>query len=142
MINLLVNCKDEGAGKLKILIVEDSLTIALKLKDMISENTLVHVSGIAPTVREALKMFSELKPDVVFLDINLPDGNGVDTLEHLKRLKPNLKVVVFSNAATPLYRKRFRELGSDYFLDKSMDFGKINEVVSEIVLLNGRASQQ
>ena len=133
MINLLVNCKVGNDGQLKVLIIEDCISIGKKLQELVSENPAVYVLGQAMNVSEALKMFNELKPDFVFLDINLPDGNGMDTLIHLKRLKPNLKVIIFSNSAGDIYRRKFMEMGSDYFLDKSKDFEKIPEVINEII---------
>ncbi|HXB40326.1 MAG TPA: response regulator [Bacteroidia bacterium] len=133
MINLLVNCKTWNDGQLKVLIIDDCEAIGKKVKEIISENPLVYVLGQAMNVGEALKMFKELNPDAVFLDINLPDGNGLDTLEHLKKLKPGLKVITFSNAANDIYRRRFTQMGSDYFLDKSKDFTKIPEIINQII---------
>jgi DNA-binding NarL/FixJ family response regulator len=133
MINLLVNCKIGKDGQLKVLLIEDCHIVGQKIAKFISENPKVYVLGQARTVGEALKMFNEFNPDAIILDINLPDGNGMDTLIHLKRLKPSLKVVVFSNAANEIYRRKFMEKGSDFFLDKSKDFNKIPEVIGQII---------
>jgi len=133
MINLLVNCKQGKDGQLKVLIIDDCILIGKKLKELISENISVHILGQAKSVGEALQMFHEFDPDITFLDINLPDGNGYDTLIHLKRLKPTLKVVVFSNSANAFYKRKFAEMGSDYFLDKSKDFSKIPETINQII---------
>ena len=133
MIKLLVNCKEWNDGQLKVLIIDDCLAIGEKVKEIISENPLVHVLGQAMNVSQALKMFKELNPDAIFLDISLPDGNGLDILEHLKKQKPGLKVVTFSNSANAVYRRRFMKMGSDYFLDKSKDFTMIPEVINQII---------
>lgn len=133
MINLLVNCKEWKDGQLKVLIIDDCEAIGKKVREIISEDPLVHVLGQAHNVSEALSMFKELNPDAVILDISLPDGNGLDTLEHLKRLKPSLKVITFSNNANEIYKKRFMAMGSDYFLDKSKDFAKIPGIIRKII---------
>jgi DNA-binding NarL/FixJ family response regulator len=91
------------------------------------------VLGQAKSVREGLDMVTKLNPDVVFLDINLPDGTGMEILVYLKKIKPYVKVIVFSNSANNLYKRIFTEKGSDYFLDKSKDFTMIPELVSLII---------
>ena len=128
------------ASPLKVLIIEDCLQIGKRLIELITQNRLVHVLGQAKSVGEALKMFGELNPDMALLDINLPDGNGYDTLVHLKLHKPSLKVIVFSNSANAFYKRKFEEVGSDYFFDKSKDFSKIPGAITEIINAKNNAA--
>jgi DNA-binding NarL/FixJ family response regulator len=133
MASLIVNSKTTNKEQLNVLIVDDCIAIARKLYELISENKSVHVLGQAKSVREGLDMVTKLDLDVVFLDINLPDGTGMEVLVHLKKIKPNVKVIMFSNSANNLYKRKFAENGSDYFLDKSKDFAMIPELVSSII---------
>lgn len=133
MINVLVNCKEGNDGQLKVLIIDDCRAIGEKVKELIAKDIMVHVLGQARSVKEALKMFKELNPDAIFLDINLPDGNGMDTLLHLKKLKPTLQVITFSNSSNAIYKKRFLQAGSNYFLDKSNEFEKISGILMQII---------
>jgi len=119
--------------KLHILIVDDCIAIAKKLYELISENKLANVVGQAKSVRQGVHMAEELNPDVVFLDISLPDGSGMEVLQHLKKVKPSVKVIIFSNSVNDLYRRKFTEKGSDYVLDKSKDFTKVPEIISSII---------
>ena|SRR6185437_2446329 len=132
MISLIMN-KQKNKEQLNVLIVDDCIAIARKLYELVSENKLVHVLGQAKSVREGLDMVTKLTLDVVFLDINLPDGTGMEVLLHLKKIKPDVKVIVFSNSANSLYKRKFAEKGSDYFLDKSKDFTMIPNLVSSII---------
>jgi len=125
--------KQKNKEQLNVLIVDDCIAIARKLYELVSENKLVHVLGQAKSVREGLDMVTKLTLDVVFLDINLPDGTGMEVLLHLKKIKPDVKVIVFSNSANSLYKRKFAEKGSDYFLDKSKDFTMIPNLVSSII---------
>ncbi|HXU25751.1 MAG TPA: response regulator, partial [Bacteroidia bacterium] len=118
--------------QLNVLIIDDCITIAKKLFELISENKFVNVIGQAKSVKEGLEMVTQHDLDVVFLDINLPDGTGMEVLVYLKKIKPNVKVIVFSNSANDLYKRKFAEKGSDYFLDKSTDFTKAPEIISSI----------
>jgi DNA-binding NarL/FixJ family response regulator len=131
MINLVANSINKK--QLNVLIVDDCITIARKLYELISENKLVHVLGQAKSVKEGLGMVTELNLDVVFLDINLPDGSGMEVLTYLKQIKPEVKVIIFSNSVNGLYKRKFAERGSDYFLDKSSDFTMIPEIISSII---------
>ena len=134
MISLTIhNKKVNNKEQLNVLIIDDCIAIAKKVYELISENELVHVLGQAKSVREGLDMVTKLNLDVVFLDINLPDGTGMEVLVYLKKIKPNVKVIVFSNSANNLYKRIFTEKGSDYFLDKSKDFAMIPELVSLII---------
>jgi DNA-binding NarL/FixJ family response regulator len=118
---------------LEILIIEDSVLIGKKLKELISENISDYMLRQAKSITEALRMVTELNPNVVFLDINLPDGNGMQVLTHLKKLNQKIKVIIFSNAANDFYRRKFMENGCDYFLDKSKDFTQIPQIISSLV---------
>jgi DNA-binding NarL/FixJ family response regulator len=133
MISLTNNSKKAKKEQLNVLIIDDCISIARKLYELISENKLVHVLGQAKSVREGLDMITKLSLDVVFLDINLPDGTGMEVLVYLKKIKPSVKVIVFSNSANNLYKRKFTENGSDYFLDKSKDFATIPELVLLII---------
>ena len=134
MISLTNNSKKVNKEQLNVLIIDDCIAIARKLYDLISENESVHVLGQAKSVREGLDMATKLNPHVVFLDINLPDGTGMEVLVHLKKIKPSVKVVIFSNSSNNLYKRKFAERGSDYFLDKSKDFAMIPGLVSSIMV--------
>ena len=122
---------------MNVLIVDDCIEIARKLNELISENKEVNVLGLAKSVSEGLDMVTKFDLDVVFLDINLPDGTGMEVLLHVKKIKPQVKVIMFSNSANDLYRRKFAEKGSDYFLDKSKDFTKAPEIIS--LILKGHA---
>jgi len=134
MISLTNNSKKVNKDQLNVLIIDDCIAIARKLYELISENKLVHVLGQAKSVREGLDMVTKLNLDIVFLDINLPDGTGMEVLIYLKKIKPNVKVVIFSNSSNNLYKRKFAERGSDYFLDKSKDFAMIPGLVSSIII--------
>ena len=134
MISLTNNSKKVNKEQLNVLIIDDCIAIARKLYELISENKLVHVHGQAKSVREGLDMVTKLNLDIVFLDINLPDGTGMEVLIYLKKIKPNVKVVIFSNSSNNLYKRKFTERGSDYFLDKSKDFAMIPGLVSSIII--------
>ncbi len=68
----------------KALIVEDNVFMATVLSDLLQQDELnISILGVAKTGREALYLILTVKPDVVFLDIELPDMTGFELLKHL-----------------------------------------------------------
>jgi len=117
------------------LIIDDSMLIGEKLQRFLFNTTAALPFEHAKNVNEGMVLFTALNPEIVFLDIKLPDGNGIDVLVSLKKMNPGVKVIIFSNLADNFYQKKFREKGCDYFLDKSKDFVKIPGVINEIIAL-------
>lgn len=124
-------------SKLEILIVDDSEMIVERLIDLVHE--LIDVESVkqAGTFSEAYVLIEEVHPDIVFLDINLPDGNGVDLLNKIKKSYPEVKVIMFTNQANDYYKVMCKQLGADYFLDKSCDFESVPQILSSIRALAG-----
>lgn len=80
--------------KFKILIVEDSATF----RGFAMQALKGHNNIIAENAIEAVKKFKIEDPDITFLDINLPDGNGIDILKQIKEMNPNAFVVMMTGS--------------------------------------------
>ena len=116
--------------KLVVLIVEDSLLIIERIFSLLENLENVKLVLHAANYSESKRIMDEISADVVLLDINLPDGNGIELLREIKAIHSCTKVIMFTNHATDNYRKICCELGAEYFLDKSIEFDKIHEVIS------------
>ena len=92
---------------------------------MLVADPQVTVVGQAGTVAAALHDISELHPECVVLDIQLPDGDGISVLKAVKRMRPTPAVVMFTNYTDDCYRHRCEIAGADFFLDKSKQFAEI-----------------
>ncbi|MBI3297303.1 MAG: response regulator [Elusimicrobia bacterium] len=78
---------------LKVLIIDDSPVLRIMLSEMLQ--SLGHtIAGEADCAAAGIKAFRELKPDLVTLDISLPDENGLQVLEKLRRIDPAARVIV------------------------------------------------
>ncbi|HQW23997.1 MAG TPA: response regulator, partial [Bacteroidia bacterium] len=71
-------------------------------------------------------------PDVIILDIKIPGKSGVEVLPELKT-KSYAKVIMLTNYSDAYYKNLCMKLGAEYFLDKSNEFEKINEILMSIV---------
>lgn len=80
---------------LKTIIVEDIPSNSRLLKEMLSSYCkVIQVVGIAENVKEAIQLITKIPPDLVFLDVELPDGNGFDVLNHFDSFA--FKVIFFT----------------------------------------------
>ena len=115
--------------KIKVFIADDSRIVQEHLVTMFDELAEVEIVGQAETVAEAISAIGELRPDVVILDIRMPDGSGIDVLQTIKQDDPAPVVIVLTNYPYPAYRQKCLQAGADFFLDKSTEFDQIPELI-------------
>lgn len=113
------------------MIVEDSAIVRERLAALVSRCPGVRLAGVAEDGLKALLMFSEHRPDLVLLDIELPGLNGLKVLEVLKRDHPSCRVVVLTTYAFAELRDHCTKLGADYFLSKSAEFDKLTAILTQ-----------
>lgn len=116
-----------------MLIIDDSLIIRERLMNMVSELELFDDIRQAGSYKEAELLILEKNPDVILLDLNLPDKNGFEILKMLRRKGIGSTVVVVSNNADIAYREQSLSLGAYRFVDKSNEFELIEDILKEIV---------
>ena len=118
----------------RVFIVEDSAPIRSRLVELLGEMVGVCVVGEAETPSDAISGIRQTKPHCVILDYQLIGGTGVDVLRALRPTSPDIAFVVLTNHPNAQYRRVCMEAGADSFLDKSTEFEKIQEAVSESIL--------
>lgn len=117
-----------------ILVVEDSLPLAVRIFSLLEGIPDVDFVLHSASSAESLRVIKQTRLDIVLLDINLPDGNGIDILKQLRILQPGSKVIMLTNFTTNAYRETCFKLGADFFLDKSNDFERIPQIISDFQL--------
>ena len=118
---------------MKVFIVEDSPAVLERLVELVAGVTDTEVVGEAGTYDAAVAGILATRPDVAVLDIKLANnhGSGIDVLNRVRRELPALKAIVLSNYTTPQHLKASADAGADYFLDKSVDFERISEILGQ-----------
>ena len=84
----------------------------------------------AASYKEGFEVLSRLTPDLVLLDINLPDKSGIELLRVIKERQLEIAVLMISNNTGSYYRDICKKLGAQYFLDKSTDIDLIPTVLA------------
>ena len=124
------------AAGLKIITVEDSALIVSRVREMLSDIVGVEFVGNAGNIPAALDLIKTEYPDVMILDINLGthDGtNGIDLLNVVRKIYPAINVIMLTNLTDEHYRSLCAYNGAHYFFDKSNDFDKIPDALSQIM---------
>ncbi len=116
-----------------LLIVEDSPLIVDRIRNNIAEINNLEVIGDVPTVKEAEHLIQTVKPDIIILDIHLQEGSGLSLLYMIHTKKLNVKTIILTNYSSPILKEKSFELGAKYFLDKSTDFSKLKDSISNII---------
>ena len=119
--------------KLFVLMVDDNMGFVERMKGLLDEISQIGYINVASDYNEASMYVSEDKPDIVLLDINLPGKNGIEFLKKIRISDHQCKVIMLTNHADEYYRQQCKELGADFFLDKSNDFAKVPDIISKIV---------
>ena len=92
------------------------------------------IVGEAETESDALALLGGGGWDAAILDLQLRQGTGLGVLKHLRQegRPTKTKVIVFTNYAFPQYRDRSLFFGADFFFDKSREFHRVREVLSDL----------
>jgi DNA-binding NarL/FixJ family response regulator len=119
---------------MKVFVVEDSAAVRERLVEMIRDVKDVEVVGEAATYDTAVAGIIHTRPDVAVFDIKLASGagSGIDALIAVRKKLPGIRAIVLSNYTTPQHRKASADAGAEYFLDKSIDFERVAEILEHM----------
>ncbi len=112
----------------KILIVDDEADICYLLSHMLKEKQ--YVTQFANTLAQAGTILQDCPPFLVFLDIHLPDGSGLQLIERAKKLSPTPIVVLMSAYDNASERKEGLQSGADFFVAKPFTHPDICKVLA------------
>lgn len=120
----------EPRQPLRVLLVEDSPRIAERVRDLLQMEAGAEVVRVVEDERSAVDAARTCSADVMILDLRLRHGTGFGVLKALGPNRPT--TIIMTNYALPQYREKARSLGVEYFLDKSLDFGRLPDILAEI----------
>jgi two-component system chemotaxis response regulator CheB len=119
---------------LRVLIVDDSVFIRTVLSDLLNRDPEIDVIGTACNGVEALPMIEELKPDIMTLDIQMPQMDGIETLQEMSHLSYRPKVLVLSTLTSRDAELTYTalRLGADDFMLKPRNISKVRGIENEL----------
>lgn len=112
----------------RVLVVDDAQFMRMMLKDILIKNGF-EVVGEAKNGAEALERYKELKPDIVTLDITMPEVDGIMALKSIKEFDPNAKAVMCSAMGQQCMVIESIQAGAKDFIVKPFQADRVIEAV-------------
>lgn len=116
---------------LKLMVVDDSRIIRRKIIRCL-ENYDFEIVGTAGNGTEAVRLFKEARPDVVTMDLTMPEMNGIECVEQLVRLDPSVRILVVSALADKTTAIEALKKGANGFLCKPFTDQQLADAILEL----------
>lgn len=107
-----------GQEKIRVLIVDDIAETRETVRRLLQFDTSIEVLGGAQSGKEAIAQCDQLKPDVVLMDINMPDMNGIEATEAIRKKTPYTQIIILSVQDDPGYYRKAMLAGARDFISK------------------------
>ena len=117
----------------KILIVDDNAAFRQSLIEILCADYTNTIIAESADAADAIDKVNKFEPDLVFMDINLPDGNGLSLTKDIKLDHSNITIFVITSHDIPEYHQAAFQLGASYFMSKdALSINEIRTVVEKV----------
>lgn len=103
---------------IRVLLVDDEARLRQMAKRVLVNDNEIEVVGEASDGREAVSLNSKLTPDVIVMDIAMPELNGLEATQIIRRKSPDTKIIVITAMDAEPYHKAAMRMGANAFLPK------------------------
>jgi two-component system chemotaxis response regulator CheY len=122
---------NEPQGRLTAIVVDDEAFIRQVLTRML-ERIGLEVVAVAESGGPVVDLYGEHRPDVVLMDIAMPEIDGLTTLGHLREAHPEAHVIICTSFSSLKYLQAAEQLGAAGFLNKPFDMNGIRSTLDQI----------
>jgi DNA-binding NarL/FixJ family response regulator len=119
--------------QINIMIVDDHPVVRQGLRAMLSSEPDIRVQGMAASAREAMYLIEREQPDVVLMDLRMPEMEGIEAIKKLRCISPNIKILVLTNYGSDEYIVRATQAGAMGYLLKNTPQ---EEIVNAVRVVN------
>ncbi|MFX3622744.1 MAG: response regulator [Ectobacillus sp.] len=116
----------------KILVVDDAMFMRTMIKNLLKGNTDFEVIGEAQNGIEAIQKYRELQPDIVTLDITMPEMDGLEALKEIMKIDPNATVVICSAMGQQAMVLEAIKNGAKDFIVKPFQADRVIEALTKV----------
>jgi two-component system response regulator NreC len=117
---------------IKILIADDHGIVRDGLRFLISKQQEMEIVGEAEDGRKAIELVRKLEPDIVIMDISMPNLNGVDATRQIVREFPNVKVIALSMHSSSMFVADMIKAGASGYILKNCLFNELVEAIKAV----------
>ena len=123
-------------ARIRVLVVDDSIMVRRFLGELLGRDPDIEVVGTAANGRLALMKMSLLRPDLIVLDVQMPEMDGIETLRHVRAQHPNVHVLMFTSQSLAGGSAALDALAlgaSDYILKPTAEEGPLRGVDEQLI---------
>ncbi|UXP31727.1 response regulator transcription factor [Reichenbachiella agarivorans] len=128
--------------KIKILLVDDHKMIREGIKAFLVDNEDYHVIGEAADGAIALQMFQHLSPDLILVDILMPELNGIDLTTAIRLENHQVKIIALTMVSENHHIKQMMKAGANGYLLKNCTEKELNDAITEVMKGNTYYSKE
>ena len=115
--------------RIQVLIVDDIAETRENIRRLLQFDNLIDVIGAARSGHEAIEMAQQLKPDVIVMDINMPDMDGIAATEIIRKKVPYAQVIILSVQYDQSYMRKAMLAGARDFLSKPPTIDELTSAI-------------
>jgi two-component system chemotaxis response regulator CheY len=120
------------SGKTKIMVVDDSTVIVRMIQGFLKTYN-IEVVGTAGDGKAAIELFKETSPDLVTLDITMPEMDGLTVLKMILQIKPSTKVIIITALSDNATALRALKMGAKDYMPKPITEDYFKEVLDRVI---------
>ncbi len=116
----------------RILVVDDAVFMRMMLKDILEKNGF-EIAGEAANGLEAIEVYKETKPDLVTMDVTMPEMDGLDALKEIKKFDPTAKIIMCSAMGQQGMVMDAIKAGARDFIVKPFNGDRVVEALNKVL---------
>lgn len=122
--------------KIRVLVVDDAVVMRKMITEVLARDSQIEVIGSAPNGRIALQKIPQVNPDLITMDVEMPEMDGIETLREIRKIYPTLPVIMFSTltakgASTTLDAL---SIGATDYVTKPANVGSVTDGINRLEL--------
>jgi DNA-binding NarL/FixJ family response regulator len=117
---------------ISVFVCDDVPEMRAILRDVLAEDAAVSVVGEADNGRDCVRLIGRLQPDVVLLDVSMPDMDGLEAIPQIATVAPRTAIIVFSGYGANRMGDVALRLGADRYMEKGAQIAGLASAVREV----------
>jgi len=122
---------------LSVMLAHRSELMLTQLREVIQQDPCLHLAAEANTATDALDLFFRFQPDVVLIDVRLPDKSGFEVARCIRQVRPTCFIILMTAASDPFVDEVGRMLGVTAICDQNHELGRVREVLKYVITRRG-----